>query len=324
MPWLLELAAVLAYLLGHGIEAAIIVVLLLMNSVIGFRHAQSSTKALELLKLRLAIRAKLLRDGRWTTKEAREIVPGDIFVVGLGDLVPADAMALDGELSVDQSALTGESMPVRVTPQGIVYSSSVVTRGEAKCVALNTGANTFFGKTAELVKVSKPKSHQEGIMLGIIRYMMYVSIVALALVTAYAFYINEDYASILTFAVIFLLAAVPVALPAVLTVVQAVGAMQLAKRGALVTRLDSVEDAASMDVLCLDKTGTITQNKLSVTGVVAFFGHSNEEVMEMAALASKSESKDLIDLAVIDYASVFEGLAKRLSTGGLYAVRAFN
>lgn len=315
MPWLLELAAALAYVLGHATEAGIIVILLLINSVIGFRHSQSSKRALEFLKLKLAIRAKLLRDGRWTTKEAREMVPGDIFVVGLGDIVPADAMVLDGELSVDQSALTGESMPVRVTLQGLVYSGSVVIRGEAKCVTLNTGANTFFGKTAELMRSSKPKSHQEDVMFGIIKYMMYLSMIALAFVTAYAFYMNKDYASILTFAVIFLMAAIPVALPAVLTVVQAVGAMQLAKRGALVTRLDSVEDAASMDVLCLDKTGTITQNRLSVTGVVPFFGHSEEEVVQIAALASKSESKDLIDLAVIDHAT-----SLRISLGGFEQV----
>jgi len=302
MPWLLELAAVLSFLLGHYLEGVIIVVLLTVNAIIGHWHARGSQKAVELLKKRLAIRAKVLRDGNWTIREAREIVPGDIISIRLGDIVPADTKILSGELSVDQSALTGESLPVDVHESDVIYSGSIVRRGEAVCVVVNTGANTYFGKTAELVKIAKPKSHQEEIMMAIIKYMMYFGIAASLLVSSYALFIHVDLLTALTFVVTFLMGAVPVALPAVLTIIQAVGAVELAKKGALVTRLDSIEDAASIDVLCLDKTGTITQNRLSVVDVVPFCGYSKEEVVTMATLASREETLDLIDLAVIAYA----------------------
>ncbi|MEM3866151.1 MAG: plasma-membrane proton-efflux P-type ATPase [Candidatus Bathyarchaeia archaeon] len=302
MPWLLELAILLSCILGHYLEAIIIFVLLTINVVIGFIHSHRSQKVLEFLKKRLAIKAKVLREGKWIVKDAKEIVPGDIILVGLGDLVPADAKIVGGKLSVDQSALTGESLPVNLHSSDIVYSSSIVTRGEAKCIVVNTGVNTYFGRTAELVKTAKPKSHQEEIMISITKYMMYIGIVALILTSAYALMLNMGILAILTFAVIFLMGAIPVALPAVLTIVQAVGAMELAKEGALVTRLDSIEDAASIDVVCLDKTGTITQNKLSVAEVVPFFKYTKEDVILMAGLASEEEGKDIIDLAVINYA----------------------
>jgi len=302
MPWLLELAIVLSCVLGHYVEAVIIFVLLTINAVIGFTHSRHSRRVLEFLKKRLAIKAKVLREGKWMVKDAKEIVPGDIILVGLGDLVPADAKIVSGELSVDQSALTGESLPVNLHPSDIVYSSSIVTRGEAKCVVVNTGANTYFGRTAELVKVAKPKSHQEEIMMAITKYMLYFGLAALILTSAYALLLNMGFLSILTFAVIFLMGAIPVALPVVLTIVQAVGAMELAKEGVLVTRLDSIEDAASIDIVCLDKTGTITQNKLSVVEVIPFSGYKKEDVALIAALASEEESKDMIDLTVISYA----------------------
>lgn len=304
MPWLLELAMAISFILRHYLEGIIIFVLLTVNSIIGHMHSRSSQKAVELLKNKLAIKAKVLRDGKWVVKEAKEIVPGDIIAVGLGDIVPADAKIMSGELSIDQSALTGESLPAEAHESDIIYSSSVVRRGEARCVVVNTGANTYFGKTAELVKIAKPKSHQEEVMMAIVRYMMYLGIAALVLVLTYGLVmrIQEHPVTVLTLAVIFLMGAVPVALPAVLTIVQAVGAMELAKRGALVTRLDSIEDAASIDVLCFDKTGTITQNKLSVAESIPFSGYKKEDVITIAALASQEEGMDIIDLAVIGYA----------------------
>jgi H+-transporting ATPase len=310
MPWLLELAMALSFVLQHYLEVVIIFVLLTINVIIGFLHSRSSQRALEFLKKSLAIKARVMRDGKWVEKDAREIVPGDVFVAGLGDLVPADAKLLSGELTVDQSALTGESLPVNVQREGIVFSSSVVVRGEAKCVAVNTGAATYFGKTAELVKVAKPKSHQQEIMFAIIKYMMYVGIAALAIVSVDAAVSNISFLLILTFAAIFLIGAVPVALPAVLTIVQAVGAIELSKKQVLVTRLDSIEDAASMDVLCLDKTGTITQNKLSIVDSIPFFGYKREDVIIFAGLASKEESKDVIDLAIIEDAKTWSDYFK--------------
>jgi H+-transporting ATPase len=302
MPWLLELTIAISYILGHYLEVIIIFGLLTINAFISFLHARGSRRALELLRKKLAVKARVLRNGKWVIRDARELVPGDIIVIGLGDLVPADAKIISGEVSVDQSALTGESLPVSVQESGIVYSSSIVKRGEARCVILNTGVNTYFGRTVELVKIARPTSHQEQIMMTVVKYMMYISIVAIVLVAIDAVLIHLDFLSILTFALTLLLGAVPVALPAVFTVILAMGAMELAKKGALVTRLNSIEDAASVEVLCLDKTGTITQNKLSVVDPIPFSGFRKEDVALMGSLASREESKDAIDLTVIEYA----------------------
>jgi H+-transporting ATPase len=304
MPWLLEIAMGLSFILRHYLEGIIICVLLTVNAVIGQMHSRGSQRAVELLKKKLAVQAKVLREGKWIIKEAREIVPGDVIAVKLGDIIPADGKILNGEISVDQSALTGESLPMNANQLDIVYSGSVVRQGEARCVIVNTGKNTYFGTTAELVKIAKPQSHQEEVMMAIVKYMMYMGITALMLVLLYglAMHMQEHLVTVLTLAVIFLMGAVPVALPAVLTIVQAVGAMELAKKGALVTRLDSIEDAASIDILCLDKTGTITQNKLSVTDCFPISGFTKEDVIRIAALASREEGMDIIDLAVIEYA----------------------
>jgi H+-transporting ATPase len=304
MPWLLELAMALSFLLGHYLEGVIIFILLTVNAVIGHLHSRGSQKAVELLKQKLAVKAKVVRDGEWTKKAARELVPGDIIAVGLGDIVPADAQIVNSGLFIDASALTGESLPVEVHEADVIYSSSVVRRGDAKCVVVNTGPNTYFGKTAELVSLARPKSHQEAVMMDMVRYLMYFGISALVLVLAYGLlaHLQEHLVTVLTLAVIFLMGAVPVALPAVLAIVQAVGAMELAGKGVLVTRLDSIEDAASIDVLCFDKTGTITQNRLSVADAVPFSGYRKEEVVIMAALASQKEGMDLIDSAVLEYA----------------------
>jgi H+-transporting ATPase len=301
MPWLLELAMVLSVVLKHYLEAGIIFSLLTSNTIIGQIQSRGSQRALIALKKRLATSARVLRENKWLTKEAREIVPGDIISIGLGDIVPADAKLVSGDLSVDQSILTGESLPVEIQESAIVYSGSVVRRGEAKCVVINTGPNTYFGKTTELIKTAKPKSHQEKIMLTIVKYMMFLGIGALVVVAADAVIIGSGILSILTFAVIFLMGAVPVALPAVLTIVQAVGAMELAKKGVLVTRLDSIEDAASIDILCLDKTGTITQNKLTVGEVIPIGNHTQNEVILIASLACQEQNKDVIDTAILEY-----------------------
>jgi len=266
-------------------------------------HSRHAQRVLEYLKKRLAVKVKVLRDGKWVLKDAREIVPGDIILIGLGDLVPADVKIVSGELSVDQSALTGESLPVNLKPLDMVYASSIVVRGEAKCIVINTGANTYFGRTAELVKIARPKSHQEELVLNVMKYMLYFGVGALTVTAIFAFFTGIDLLTMVTFAVIFLMGAVPVALPAVLTIVQAAGAMELAREGALVTRLSAVEDAASVDVLCLDKTGTITQNKLAIVSVTSISIFKEEEVVLTATLASSKESKDPIDLAIIDYAN---------------------
>ncbi len=302
MPWLLEIAIVFTVVLEHYTESIIIFALLTINAVIGYLQSKNSHKAVEMLKKRLEIKAKVCRDKEWVLLDAREIVPGDIITLKLGDLIPADTYLLGGEVSVDQSALTGESMPASAATSDIIYSGSVVKRGEAKCVVLNTGANTYFGKTVELVKIAKPKSKQEELMLTIVRYMMYLGVAASVVVSAYGIYLHKDILFILSFIVIFLIGAIPVALPAVLTIVQAAGAMELSKKGVLVTKLDCIEDAASIDIFCFDRTGTITQNKLSVVDCTPFEHYQKDELIRLAAQASKEEGMDLIDAAIIAYA----------------------
>jgi H+-transporting ATPase len=302
VPWLLELAIVVSVVLKDYLDAIIIFILFMINSILGQIQARNSQKVLETLKKRLSVQAKILRDGEWVIRDAREIVSGDITFVGLGNVVPADAKIVSGELSVDQSILTGESLPVSVQQSAIIYSGSIVREGEAECVVVNTGANTHFGRTAELVKIAKPKSHQEQIMLSIIKYTMSVGIAGMFICIIYGAVVGIAVATIFTLVLILLLGSVPMALPAVLTVVQANGARELARKSVLVTRIDSIEDAASVDVLCLDKTGTITQNRLSVTDVIPFSRYKKEDVILMASLASREVGKDAIDAMVIEQA----------------------
>lgn len=302
MPWLLEIALALAFALNHYVEGIIIFILLTTNAIIGQVHSSSSQKVIDLLKNKLAVRSKVLRDKKWSEEDAKGIVNGDIISVKLGDIVPADAKIISGELSIDQSALTGESLPIESHPSDIIYSGSVVTRSEATAIVINTGANTFFGETAELVKIAKPKSHQEAIMMAVVKYMIYLGIAASLVVSITGLLLHINIVIMLTFIIVVLLGAIPAALPAVLTIVQSVGATELAKKGALVTKLESVEDAASIDIICFDKTGTITQNKLSVVDAIPISGNKIEDVLRIAALTSQSEGMDLIDLAVIEFA----------------------
>ncbi|MBC3795785.1 plasma-membrane proton-efflux P-type ATPase [Acetobacterium tundrae] len=311
MPWLLEFAIVLTIILGHYTESLIIFILLTVNAIIGYLQAQNSQKAVELLKKKLEIKTNILRNHTWIVKDAEDLVPGDIIHIKLGDLVPADIKIIIGDISADESAITGESLPKDLHSSDIVHSSSIVKRGDANGVVLNTGANTFFGKTVELVKIAKPKSKQEELMMNIVKYMMYLGIAASIIVSLYALFLHKDFLFILSFIVVFLIGAIPVALPAVLTIVQAVGAMELSKKGVLVTRLDSIEDAASIDIFCFDKTGTITQNKLSVVDCIAFANYCKDDVVKMAVLASQEEGLDAIDLSIINYSksinTIFDG-----------------
>lgn len=316
MAWLLEIAAILAYSIGDHTDAYLIFALLLINTIISFVNESNSQKALELLKKKLSIQTRVLRDGKWAMKEARELVPGDIITVRLGDVIPADAKVLGGDLSVDQSALTGESLPVDLKESGLLYTGSIIKRGEAKCVVVGTGMNTYFGKTVELVNIAKPKSRQEEIMLTIAKYMMYLSIIAFLIVLFFALRLEVGLLVIMTFAVLYIGGGVPAALPVMFTIAQATGATQLAKKGILVTRLDAIENAASIEVLCMDKTGTITMNELEVGDVIPFSGFRKEDVILNACLASNEESKDAIDSTILDYAKaqkVSFGAFRRIS-----------
>jgi H+-transporting ATPase len=303
MPWLLELTIFLSLVLGRILDAGIVAVLLIINVAIGYSNSSRSQKALRILRKHLSPNAKVLRDGEWKTVETRVLVPGDIILIGLGDVVPADGKVIRGDVMADQSALTGESLPVSLLESDVVYSGTTVTEGECVCVVLNTGEDTTYGATAKLVREAHPVSHQTKIMLGIARYSLYFSLVALLVTLAYAFAVSSlEMTLVFELAIMFLMGSIPVALPAVLAVAESVVSLELARKGALVTRLDSVEDAASIDVACIDKTGTITQNRLSICDVIPIGKHSKEEVMLAAALASQAGSKDLLDHLAVDYA----------------------
>lgn len=302
MPWLLEFAMVLTIFVKHYTEGILIFVLLTVNAVIGFVQSRNSQKAVELLKKQLQIKTKVFRDGQWILKDAKDIVPGDMINLKLGDLVPADVFVMEGDVSADTSALTGESLPQNIHPKDVMYSSSIIKHGEALCMVVNTAADTYFGQTVSLVQIAKPKSKQQELMFSIVKYMMYLGVAASAVVTCYAIILHKDIMSIMSLIIVFLMGAIPVALPAVMTIVQAVGALDLSKKGVLVTRLDSIEDASSIDTFCFDKTGTITQNQLLVTDCRSFGTYEKADVAKLAALASKAEEMDAIDTAIISYA----------------------
>ncbi len=300
MPWLLEITVILNIIIQKYVEAVVVFSLLLINSIIGFIQAQNSHKAVELLKKQLEVQCQVLRNNEWIIVDSKTLVPGDIVKFKLGDFIPADGYIIDGEMNLDVSMLTGESLPKQVLKSEVVYSGSVVKRGGATVVIVNTALNTYFGKTVSLVQIAKPKSKQQEIMFKIVRYMMYLGIAASLVLTIYAFILQKDIVSILSLIIIFLMSAVPVALPAVMTIIQSVGATKLSKKGVLVTRLDAVEDAASIDVFCFDKTGTITQNILSVKDGWVINNYSKEDLLTFGALASNLDEFDSIDKAIID------------------------
>ena len=299
MPWLLELAAVLALAVGHATEAVVILVLLVVNAVIGTVQSSSARRALALLRRDLAVSVTTLRDGAWGPVPARELVAGDVVALELGQIAPADLRVTSGSAEADLSSLTGESLPRPVGAGDELGAGAVIGRGSVRGVVTATGERSAAGRAAALVRDAAPRSRQQELLFSIVRYMMYVGVAASVAVGAYALACGRDLMDVASLVVTFLMGAVPVALPAVLAIVQAAGAMALSREGVLVTRLDSVEDAASIDVFCLDKTGTITQNRLEVTEVVPLGGHGEKDVVAAAALASDASGAQPIDAACL-------------------------
>ena len=299
MPWLLELAAVLALAVGHATEAVVILVLLVVNAVIGTVQSSSARRALALLRRDLAVSVTTLRDGAWGPVPARELVAGDVVALELGQIAPADLRVTSGSAEADLSSLTGESLPRPVGAGDELGAGAVIGRGSVRGVVTATGERSAAGRAAALVRDAAPRSRQQELLFSIVRYMMYVGVAASVAVGAYALACGRDLMDVASLVVTFLMGAVPVALPAVLAIVQAAGAMALSHEGVLVTRLDSVEDAASIDVFCLDKTGTITQNRLEVTEVVPLGDHGEKDVVAAAALASDASGAQPIDAACL-------------------------
>jgi H+-transporting ATPase len=300
IPWMIEAAVVLSGIARHWPDFGIILLLLLANAVVGFWEEHQAGNAIAALKAKLAIKARVIRDGKWIGPAARELVPGDVIRLRLGDIVPADARLLDGDaIEVDQSALTGESLPATRKPGEAVFSGSIIRQGEIGALVYATGANTYFGKTAQLVQEAHTVSHFQRAVLKIGNYLIILAVVLVAVIIAFAIYRGDPILTTLQFALVLTVAAIPVAMPTVLSVTMAVGARLLAKKKAIVTRLSSIEELAGVDILCSDKTGTLTQNKLTLGEPFGASGVPAEQVILAAALASRADNKDAIDLAVL-------------------------
>ena len=300
IPWMIEGAVILSALVRHWLDFFIILLLLCSNAVVGFWEEHQAGNAIAALKARLAILAKVKRDGKWQNPKASELVPGDVVRLRLGDIVPADARLLDGDpIEVDQSALTGESLPVTAKPGSAVFSGSIVRQGEIDAMVYATGTNTYFGKTAQMVQEANTVSHFQKAVLKIGDYLIVLAVALVVLILIVALFRGDKVLTTLEFCLVLLVAAIPVAMPTVLSVTMAVGARLLAKKEAIVTRLSAIEELAGVDVLCSDKTGTLTQNKLTLGDPFTVDGIAPDKVILWAALASRAEDKDTIDLAVI-------------------------
>jgi H+-transporting ATPase len=320
IPWMIEVAAVLSLLVRHWIDFVIILVLLLYNAGIGFWQERKAANALAALKKGLAPKAHVKRDGAWSTVDAATLVPGDVVRLRLGEIVPADVTLIEGDyISIDQAALTGESLPVTKKVGDTAYSGSIAKQGEMVAVVTGTGGNTFFGRTAKLVATAGAKSHSQQAVMRIGDFLIITALALSLLLIGFELYRDvvveeswqwSDVVEILQFVLILVIASIPVAMPAVLSVTMALGALALSKKKAIVSRLQAIEEMAGVDVLCSDKTGTLTKNQLTL-GDPVVFGDANAEACILGgALASKKEDEDAIDLAVIGGlkdASVLEG-----------------
>jgi H+-transporting ATPase len=317
IPWMIEVAAALSAAVRHWADFAIIFVMLVLNAGVGFWQEFKADSAIAALKQRLALRARVRRDEKWREIPAHELVPGDLVLIRLGNIVPADVqLVAGGYLSVDQSALTGESLPVDKKAGDAAYSGSIAKLGEMTAVVTATGMNTYFGKTARLVQGAGTISHFQRAVLRIGNFLILCTVGLVALILVVALFRHDPLVETLLFALILTVAAIPVALPAVLSVTMAVGAERLARLKAIVSRLVAIEELAGLDVLCADKTGTLTQNRLTLGDPVLFEAADANDLLLTAALASRREGADAIDQAIFDAL----GPADRLAG---YAVTAF-
>jgi H+-transporting ATPase len=298
IPWMLELAIVLQAGCGEYVEAAVIIGLLFFNATLGFVQEGRASAALAALNKRLAPTALVRRDGAWVRCPASELVPGDAIRLALGALVPADARLVSGSVMVDQSMITGESVPVDAGPGSGVYAGSLVRRGQAIAEVTATGSKTYFGRAAELVRIAHAGSTEQAAIFGATRNLVLVNGTVAVLIIAYAFTLALPSADLISLALTALLATIPVALPATFTLSAAVGAQALARQGVLLTRLSAAHEAAALDVLCADKTGTLTRNALEVIDVCAMPGFDRERVLALAALASSEADQDPIDATI--------------------------
>lgn len=321
IPWMIEIAAILSAILHRWEDFSIIFSLLMLNAIVGFWQEHKADNAIELLKQKLALKARVLRDNKWLGVTAREIVPGDVIRLRLGDIIPADVKLIDGDyLLVDESALTGESLPVEKHVLDVAYSGSVIRQGEMDALVVATGMGTYFGKTAKLVEEAKTQSHFQKVVIKIGDYLIAFALALVVLIFFVVLYRHESLLDFFQFALVLIVAAIPAALPAVLSVTMAVGSISLAKKGAIVTKLTAVEEMAGMDILCSDKTGTITKNELALSEIKPFHDFSEKDVLLFASLASREEDQDPIDNAITAKTKTMQEFAE---ITGSYKVIAF-
>jgi H+-transporting ATPase len=300
IPWMIEAAVILSGVVKHWLDFFVILFLLFSNALVAFWEEHQAGNEIAALRAKLATTARVLRGGKWATSKVADLVPGDVVRLRLGDIVPADARLLAGDpMQVDESALTGESLPATRKPGEAVFSGSIIKRGETDALVYATGTHTYFGKTAELVQDAHTVSHFQRAVLKIGNYLIVLAVALVALIVGVALFRHDPTLSTLEFALVLLVAAIPVAMPTVLSVTMAVGARLLAKKQAIVTKLSAIEELAGVDVLCSDKTGTLTQNKLTLGDPFCINGIAADRIILDAALASRAEDKDTIDLAVI-------------------------
>lgn len=297
--WMLELIALLSLVLGKRTDFWVALSLLIVNAILGFIQESRATAAVASLRRQLDVLARVLREGTWTLVPARMLVPGDVVRVRNGDFVPADLQLIDGNLKIDQSALTGESQELDKSANAILYSGSMVRAGESTAVVTATGTQTYFGRTAQLVETAQPKLHVEAVVARVVKWLFAIVGALVALTLSVSVARGLPLWDTLPIALVVLMSAVPVALPVMFTVSMALGSMELARHGVLITRLSAVEDAASMDVVCADKTGTLTLNVLTFSAALPRPGFSQDDVVRVAALASSEANVDPIDLAFL-------------------------
>ncbi|MDD1777063.1 MAG: plasma-membrane proton-efflux P-type ATPase [Candidatus Helarchaeota archaeon] len=300
-PWMLEITIILTGVMGKFIEMFVILTLLIFNAILGFLQEEKANHVLSYLKQRIRPNARIKRNGTWIIIPAEEVVPGDVIRVRLGDVVPADIAIKEGQVEADQSVLTGESLPVEKMIGDIIYSGSTVKRGESTGIITATGINTYFGRTVDLVQLAKPKLQMEVVTSKVARAMLIMVAGLLTIGIIFGLLKGADIEDLIILTIILLIASIPIALPTVITVTTALGSLELSKNGVLVTRLDSIEDAALMNVLCADKTGTITQNRLTFEGGINYKS-SLEDIIRYGTLASNESDQDPIDLAFVQAA----------------------
>ncbi|WP_024790954.1 MULTISPECIES: plasma-membrane proton-efflux P-type ATPase [unclassified Lebetimonas] len=306
IPWMIEIAAILSALVHRWEDFTIIMIMLFVNAGLDFYQEHKALNAIEVLKKKLARKALVLRDGNWQEILAKELVPGDIIKIKIGDIIPADVKLTGGGdyISVDQSALTGESLPVNKKPADVAYSNSIIKQGEMIAIVVGTALNTYFGKTVKLVEKAqeKQRSHFQKMVIKVGNFLIIITVFLVGIIIFAGIKRGDPIFDLLEFSLVLTVAAIPVALPTVLTVVMAVGALNLARKQAIVSRLAAIEEMAGMDVLCSDKTGTLTQNKMSVGNIYTEDGHTQEEVITYAVLASKKENNDPIEKPIFEWA----------------------